>query len=1224
MRIHSANAYSCDQCDKKFATKQQLGFHIVAHTKEAPHVCKTCGARFKYECSLVKHYRQHMYPNVKKEKVVLDVKPGEKVYKKIIDEYKAKRRSAPVTKAEKEEEEVDNFAFPASPAPAANRRATVMPEIVEALDAEDVMAPSPGRVKKVVALQEPRLFQDPNEPPLETVFYEEVVTDQEVPPPMIIMSLEEVQEAMGAVSNEVMTEEVMEEVEQLEWDQNLAVSLKPSTRLLLKDLGLQVPNINLAVNKLFPAFAEKKKRGAQKQETEEIPESVELDKLVKVGILNEFGDPVGPEKSASQVQVEQKRKPVPLSKKPMPLRLKKVMMAKLHKKMDPSMAPALSKSPAKTKGGEPPILEKISHLLKEPIDNSEEEDGPPVLTKVQPAARASGSRRAAAIAASTIINTASPSKTPAAAARSPARQTALIRKASAAAAASPTKASKFKQEKGYEPYDWGFSDDETGSKRRKAEANQAAETEAKSTPRLRARAAKAKPPVKEDEEEEEEEEDEEEPVIQKVTTPRGRGRPRKTETEDSTPKQTPSKPKATPPTRSQPQRGAGPQTRTGPSKIPPKATPPTKAPPKATPPSKIPPKAASKAAASASKSAAKEDEADESPVKQLPLKKRPAAFKGPNTPQGAKKSAVSTPVSSPLDVSPVRKSSRSQKPTERMLEYLQDKALVGKVKTEPGMEVAEVTPTGKKFEGKVAHTKASKAEALKELKELKAKTAAMAKAKEEKMKKTTQGTKRKASGSPADAPPEKKTAEDEPKRGRGRPRKEDSTDETNSPTAKKKSAEGESPSKFKSRKCAAEMIEEFAAGLMNDLKGKAKAPDEDYDSEDEEQDPLKASSGKRSNRSGSISGRSNQEEADADSDVDTSDLNWEHSRIIRRRASSEEEDDDEEEDIKIIRRARRASSKSPKAKATPGRAFSNSPGASPGARVLAQPAGDAIAEDEDGEEEVLVQIRTQPLRETVAAAGVEIVEDLHDDDAEEGEAIENDHVEMETAEPQTTIVQEQYTAVPLETVQMSNGQVVVVTQGEILAPHLQEQVLPDGANIVVSEADGIVHEQGSSIEAQVGALKKQIAISNDVQSAEHTEAMVDEIRALTEQAQAAMKEVEAPQLQVQQGDLVEMQVDDVVSVAQLQAASDAHGGSILQVPDIRIQAPSPIVEHSDLGMAIDTPPSFDNAQAEASTEQVTQAATNGIGEELLGAISQATEEGTIAQTKASVVLPEQE
>ena len=119
MRIHSANAYSCDTCDKRFATKQQLGFHIVAHTTEAPHVCKTCGARFKYECSLVKHYRQHMYPSVKKEKVAPDVKPGEKAYKKIIDEYKAKRRSAPITKAEKSNanEAEDSFAFPASPGP---------------------------------------------------------------------------------------------------------------------------------------------------------------------------------------------------------------------------------------------------------------------------------------------------------------------------------------------------------------------------------------------------------------------------------------------------------------------------------------------------------------------------------------------------------------------------------------------------------------------------------------------------------------------------------------------------------------------------------------------------------------------------------------------------------------------------------------------------------------------------------------------------------------------------------------------------------------------------------------------------------------------------------------------------------------------------------------------------------------------------------------------------
>ena len=86
---------------------------------------------------------------------------------------------------------------------------------------------------------------------------------------------------------------------------------------------------------------------------------------------------------------------------------------------------------------------------------------------------------------------------------------------------------------------------------------------------------------------------------------------------------------------------------------------------------------------------------------------------------------------------------------------------------------------------------------------------------------------------------------------------------------------------------------------------------------------------------------------------------WEHSRIVRRRSSSEEDDDDEEEDIKIIRRARRASSKSPKAKQlSPARSFGTSSGASPAGRRL--PTG-SVANEED-EDDVTVEIRAQPMK----------------------------------------------------------------------------------------------------------------------------------------------------------------------------------------------------------------------------------------------------------------------
>ena len=1249
MRIHSANAYSCDTCDKRFATKQQLGFHIVAHTTEAPHVCKTCGARFKYECSLVKHYRQHMYPSVKKEKVAPDVKPGEKAYKKIIDEYKAKRKSAPITKVEKANanDAEDSFAFPASPGPAAPRKATIMPEIVEALDQEpDEMYVPVTTKSRRTAMPEPRMFQEPTDPPLDGEYQEE----QDVPPPIMIMPLDDGQGPsappnlltpnIAAADEEVVYEEVVEE---LVWDENLGANVTPGIQDKLKDLGLQVPNINLEVNRLFPTLAEKKKRKSKNEG--ELPEPVELDKLAKVGIVDQFGDPTL--EVENPVQVHQKKKSVPLSKKPMPLKAKKVVMTKLHKKLDPAVAPALSKS------GGPPILEKISSMLHEPNHEPDEEDGPPVLTKVQPTKTARGqANRKDQVTPSTVINTSRPTRrqqaTPTAV--TPARLAAMKKKASP----SPTKASKFKKEEGYEPYDWGFSDDEGVVKNKnqahvnKVVAAAAKKATARHVETQRGRRSitrKAVVQQEEEEEEEEEQEEEEEPVIEKVQTPRGRGRPRKVDTQTKDVKAKPSPtvakgrappPKATPPGRKAAPPKATPPTRltrSGPSKLPPRPTPPTRSTP----------------------STRKDDESESAVTspKQLPLKKRPAAYKRPGTPQGTKKSAPSTPQNTSLDTSPLRKSARSQKPTEKMLEYLQDKALVGKVKTEPGTEhvveiqvtpgkpsrIIEVTSQGKKFvrkpdfqatdapKGKVAQTKASKAEALKEAK---AKAAAMAKAKADKLKKTAIATKRRASPSPADAPAKKKQAVEvvgeTPKRGRGRPRKDGTT------TPKFAPARTTPESKFKERKSAAEMIEEYAANLMDDLKNKALEGDEDYDSEDEEPDPLKSSMGKRSNRSGSVSGRSTQDEVE--SDGEHQDLNWEHSRIIRRRASSDEEDDDEEEDIKIIRRARRASSKSPKAKTlSPARSFSGSPRASPSARKLAAQIV-AVAEEEDV---VTVQIRVQPMksREPIST-GVELVEDLHDD-----EVVENNHVAVEPAIEAAEEAGEDYEGAVQEEEVVNEA-----VQEEVVEEEVEEAVeevvcdasadMAEDASEFVEETveasgpkpgDAVVEEVATNIEEQVGTLKERIAAAQEVGTVEQAEAVVDEIRALTEQAHAAMKEVEAPQLQVE-SELIEMPVDEPAVVSQMDEETTAtHSANILQVPDIRIQAPSPIVDQGEMGMAIETP-SFEapseSFEAPMLAVGEAQPATNGIGEELLGAINQATEEGTLTQTKTGSTVPEQQ
>ena len=1209
-----------------------------------------------------------MYPSVKKEKVVPDVKPGEKAYKKIIDEYKAKRRSAPITKAEKNNanEAEDSFAFPASPGPAAQRRATIMPEIVEALDQEpdEVYVPVPTKSRRV-PVPEPRLFQDSTDPPLEGELQDGQM-EQDVPPPIMIMPLQG-----SSVASSVQTPGKAAGVEYVEdelvFDEELGVNLTPNIQEKLKDLGLQVPNINVAVNRLFPTLAEKKKKKAKK--AEELPESVDLDKLVKVGIVDEFGDPIM--QIENPVQVQQKRKSVPLSKKPMPLKWKKASMAKLGKKLDPAMIPTMSKL------GGPPILEKISSLLHQPTAGADEEDGPPVLTKVQPTkvTRGQGNRKGD-ITSSTVINTARPTRSQQAApsAVTPARLSAMKKKASP----SPTKASKFKKEEGYEPYDWGFSDDEGTMKKKQAKVNEVVAEAAKKatarhikTQRGRGSTTRAAIARQEEENEEEEEEEEEEPVIQKVTAPRGRGRPRKSETPQTKevkvkpspsiakgrappPKATPpgrrgAPPKATPPTRSLPSRGT-PQTRTGPSRLPPKPTPPAKS------------------------AATVEDESASAVTspKQLPLKKRPAAYKGPGTPQSGKKSAPTTPKESMLETSPLRKSSRSQKPTERMLEYLQDKALVGKVKTEPGTEhvlelqvtpgkpsrIIEVTSQGKKFvrkpdyqatetpKGKVAQTKASKAEALKEAK---AKAAAMARIKADKLKKSAIATKRKGSPSPAEAPAKKKQVADAPlgetpKRGRGRPRKET----TEAATSKDKpGAPFKSPteSKFKERKSAAEMIEEYAANLMDDLKNKALEAAGEEDSEDEEPDPLKSSMGKRSNRSGSVSGRSNQDEAE--SDGEQHDMTWEQSRIIRRRASSDEEDDDEEEDIKIIRRARRASSKSPKAKQlSPGRAFSASPGSSPGAKKI--PVQVVVAE----ESVVTVQVRAPParVRQTVGA-GVELVEDLHDD-----EAVENDHAEVEPAIEAAEEAAEEYVVAPEEVIEMEqngNEEVVnAVVEEEVMEEEVQEameevvgevdadaDMAEEAAEFVEEtvEATGPkpgaaedVEEVTANIKEQVGALKERIAeATEEVGTVEQAEAVVDEIRALTEQANAGMKEVDAPQLQVE-SELVEMQVEETAVVSEVEEQVPvSESASILQVPDIRIQAPSPMAEHGDeMGIAIETP-SFEapteTFEAPILEAGVSQPATNGIGEELLGAINQATEEGTLAQSKAgNSAVPEAE
>ena len=294
---------------------------------------------------------------------------------------------------------------------------------------------------------------------------------------------------------------------------------------------------------------------------------------------------------------------------------------------------------------------------------------------------------------------------------------------------------------------------------------------------------------------------------------------------------------------------------------------------------------------------------------------------------------------------------------------------------------------------------------------------------------------------------------------------------------------------------------------------------------------------------------------------------------------------------------------------------------------------------------------------------MEIVDNLHDD-----EAVENDHVEVEPAtETVEEAAEEDDSGGREEAVEMEKGEEeteqlkdAAVHEAEVM----EEDVIQEAVEEVVHEmevdmAEDAAHLVEQTVEAswpkpakqtadnvmekvtivtgeQVYALKERIAASQEVGTVEQAEAVVDEIRALTDEAHAAMKEVEAPQLQVE-SDLVEVQVDEPLMVSQLEEQSSvAHSANILQVPDIRIQAPSPIVEQSDIVIAIETPSfeapleTFEAPMLEGapvSTEmaaEVAQPATNGIEEGQVGAIDEATEEETLAKTKTGTTLPGQQ
>ena len=56
----SSKAFACDQCDMKFAHKQNLRRHLAVHTGEKPFLCKFCGKTFPTATNQKRHERIHL------------------------------------------------------------------------------------------------------------------------------------------------------------------------------------------------------------------------------------------------------------------------------------------------------------------------------------------------------------------------------------------------------------------------------------------------------------------------------------------------------------------------------------------------------------------------------------------------------------------------------------------------------------------------------------------------------------------------------------------------------------------------------------------------------------------------------------------------------------------------------------------------------------------------------------------------------------------------------------------------------------------------------------------------------------------------------------------------------------------------------------------------------------------------------------------------------------
>ncbi|OMJ78438.1 hypothetical protein SteCoe_21763 [Stentor coeruleus] len=59
--------FKCDQCQKCFASKQNLTEHKYLHSGEKPYSCSICKELFRHISSLSLHYKRHQYDQIEQK-----------------------------------------------------------------------------------------------------------------------------------------------------------------------------------------------------------------------------------------------------------------------------------------------------------------------------------------------------------------------------------------------------------------------------------------------------------------------------------------------------------------------------------------------------------------------------------------------------------------------------------------------------------------------------------------------------------------------------------------------------------------------------------------------------------------------------------------------------------------------------------------------------------------------------------------------------------------------------------------------------------------------------------------------------------------------------------------------------------------------------------------------------------------------------------------------------